>query len=133
MATEKFDSNKINAEELAKYEKNYSENGLKRKIKKYAKVIGANAIYKVLQLWFVLQKPEVPMTEKALITGAIGYLISPIDFIPDFTPILGYSDDFIAITYALIHVHGYIDDDVKEKSKNMLNSIFGDNAADHLE
>jgi uncharacterized membrane protein YkvA (DUF1232 family) len=88
-----FDSSKINTQELQKYKQDYSEHSFKEKLRKYAKIIGVGAVYKVLQLWYVLQKPDVPLKQKALITGAIGYLIAPLDFIPDLTPVLGYSDD----------------------------------------
>lgn len=132
-AGQSFDSSKINEKELQKYEEKYSESGLKAKLRKYAKIIGIGAVYKVLQLWYVLQKPEVPLRDKALITGAIGYLIAPLDFIPDLAPLLGYSDDFIAISYALFRVQGYIDAEVKEKSKQFIADIFGSEAAGELD
>lgn len=128
-----FDSSQINDKELKKYERNYSEHGFKEKLSKYAKIIGIGAVYKVMQLWYVLQKPDVPMAQKALITGAIGYLIAPLDFIPDLAPVLGYSDDFVAITYALIQVRGYIDSEVKDKSKHFIEGVFGAEAASELD
>ena len=130
---ENFDSSKINAKELQKYEQEYSERGFKDKLRKYAKIIGVGAVYKVLQLWYVLQKPDVPLKQKALITGAIGYFIAPLDFIPDLTPVLGYSDDLIAITYALVQVRGYVDAEVKEKSKHLIADIFGAAAVSELD
>lgn len=128
-----FDSSKINEKELQKYKCEYSEQGFKEKLRKYAKIIGVSAIYKVLQLWYVLQKPDVPLKQKALITGAIGYLIAPLDFVPDLTPFLGYSDDFIAIAYALLQVQGYVDAEVKEKSKHFIEDIFGRDAVSELD
>ena len=122
-----FDSSKITTQELQKYKQDYSEHSFKEKLRKYAKIIGVGAVYKVLQLWYVLQKPD------ALITGAIGYLIAPLDFIPDLTPVLGYSDDFVAITYALLQVQGYVDAEVKEKSKHFIEDIFGTDAASELD
>ena len=120
-----FSQDKINNAELIKYENKYSQAGFMKKIKKYGKVIGLGVIYKALQLWYVMQKPEVPASTKVIIMGALGYLISPLDFIPDLTPILGYSDDIVAITYALIQVHGYIDDDLKALAKAKIDTIFG--------
>lgn len=128
-----FDKKQITEQELVKYEKNFSESGLKAKLQKYAKVIGVGAIYKIMQLWYVLQKPEVPMAQKMLITGALGYLIAPLDFIPDLTPILGYSDDFVAITYALVQVQGYVDPEVKDKSKHFIEDVFGKDAISELD
>ena len=107
-----FDKSKINDKELLKYAYNYSEENLLHKISKFGAHIGLELLYKVAQLWCVLQKPEVPAKDKALIMGALGYLITPLDFLPDLTPVLGYSDDLVAISFALLKVQGYIDDEV---------------------
>lgn len=119
-----FDKKKINENELSKYADNYSEENLLHKISKFGAHIGLELLYKVAQLWCVLQKPEVPAKDKALIMGALGYLISPLDFIPDLTPVLGYSDDLVAITFALLKVQGYIDDEVKAEAKALLAKVF---------
>jgi len=127
-----FDKKKINENELSKYADNYSEENLLHKISKFGAHIGLELLYKVAQLWCVLQKPEVPAKDKALIMGALGYLISPLDFIPDLTPVLGYSDDLVAITFALLKVQGYIDDEVKAEAKALLAKVFGEDAVAKL-
>lgn len=127
-----FDKKKINENELSKYADNYSEENLLHKISKFGAHIGLELLYKVAQLWCVLQKPEVPAKDKALIMGALGYLISPLDFIPDLTPVLGYSDDLVAITFALLKVKGYIDDEVKAEAKALLAKVFGEDAVAKL-
>ena len=119
-----FDKKKINDGELQKYSGSYSEEGLLHKISRYGVHIGIELLYKVVQLWCVLQKPEVPAKEKALIMGALGYLIAPLDFVPDITPVLGYSDDLVAITFALLKVQGYIDEEVDAKAKELLAKVF---------
>ena len=119
-----FDKKKINENELRKYADNYSEENLLHKISKFGAHIGLELLYKVAQLWCVLQKPEVPAKDKALIMGALGYLITPLDFLPDLTPVLGYSDDLVAITFALLKVQGYIDDEVKAEAKALLAKVF---------
>jgi hypothetical protein len=37
-----------------------------------------------------------------------GYFISPIDAIPDFTPVIGYSDDFAVLSLAVVTVAAHI-------------------------
>ena len=128
----KFDKSQITEKELQKYEQHYNDSSFLDKVTKYGKLIGINALYKAVQLWFVLQKPDVPASTKAVIMGALGYLIAPLDFLPDLMPVLGYTDDFVAITFALIKVQGYIDEEVERKSKNLLAKIFGEEAVSIL-
>ena len=128
----KFDKSQITEKELQKYEQHYNDSSFLDKVTKYGKLIGINALYKAVQLWFVLQKPDVPASTKAVIMGALGYLIAPLDFLPDLMPVLGYTDDFVAITFALIKVQGYIDEEVERKSKNILAKIFGEEAVSML-
>ena len=125
-------NNMPNEEEIGKYESNYSEDGLFSVITKYAKKIGGEVIYKALQLFYVLQKPNIPLKAKATIIGALGYLISPIDIIPDFIPVLGFSDDAAAVAVAIAVVSAYIDEEVNAKAKAKFDSIFGDGAYDSL-
>ena len=128
----KFDESQITEKELQKYEQHYNESSFLDKVTKYGKLIGINALYKAVQLWFVMQKPDVPATTKAVIMGALGYVIAPLDFLPDLMPVLGYTDDFVAITFALIKVQGYIDEEVERKSKHLLAKIFGEEAVSKL-
>ena len=95
------------------------------KILKYAKVIGVNLIYKALQLYYVLQKPDVPAADKGIIIAALGYLISPLDFIPDPIPVAGYTDDALALALAIAKVSMYIDEEVNRLAKQKLDDIFG--------
>lgn len=127
-----FDEKQINEKALLPYRDKFSKENLQTKIIKYGQAIGVTAIYKVLQLWYVLQKPDVPAKTKAIIMGALGYLISPLDFIPDLTPVLGYNDDITAILFTLVLVQQYIDDEVKAKAKNALKKIFGEEAVKNL-
>ena len=127
-----FDEGQITEKELQKYEQHYNDSSFLDKVTKYGKLIGINALYKAVQLWFVMQKPDVPAATKAVIMGALGYLIAPLDFLPDLMPVLGYTDDLVAITFALIKVQGYIDDEVERKYKKLLAKIFGEEAVSKL-
>lgn len=128
----KFDKSQITEKELQKYEQHYNDSSFLDKVTKYGKLIGITALYKAVQLWFVLQKPDVPAGTKAVIMGALGYLIAPLDFLPDLLPVLGYTDDMVAITFALIKVQGYIDEEVERKPKKLLAKIFGEEAVSNL-
>ncbi len=45
------------------------------------------------QLWEVLTGNKTTRTEKVLIFGALLYLLSPVDAVPDVFPVLGWLDD----------------------------------------
>lgn len=133
-ASEKeFDQNKINEKALLTYQNKFSKDNLLLKLQHYGRDIGLTVLYNVLQLWYVLQKPEVPAKNKAVIMGALGYLITPLDFIPDLTPILGYNDDAAAILFALYMVRQYVDDEVKAQAKARLAKIFSKDAVKNLD
>jgi uncharacterized membrane protein YkvA (DUF1232 family) len=43
--------------------------------------------------WRLLTDRRVPLWPKAVLVGAVAYVVSPFDLIPDFTPIVGQLDD----------------------------------------
>jgi uncharacterized membrane protein YkvA (DUF1232 family) len=47
--------------------------------------------------WRLLVDPRVPALTKLLPVGALVYLLSPIDLIPDVLPVLGQLDDLLVI------------------------------------
>lgn len=48
---------------------------------------------KVLLLWDFIKDKNAPWAGKAMAIGALLYLISPIDIVPDIIPIAGLADD----------------------------------------
>ena len=64
-------------------------NRLKSKVKKLKTEI------QVLSIAY--SDPRTPWTAKLLIGLTVGYLLSPIDLIPDFIPVLGILDDLILV------------------------------------
>ncbi len=49
-----------------------------------------------------------PLLAKLIILLAIAYLLSPVDLIPDFIPVLGWLDDVIIIPFLLKLAYGII-------------------------
>jgi len=93
---------------------------------------GKKIIYAALLLYYTLQKDNVPVKVKAVIIGALGYFIAPLDVIPDFLPLMGYTDDFGALMIALATVSMYIDNEVKGKARTQLESWFGPGNEDDI-
>ena len=51
----------------------------------------------VVTLWRAFRHPETPLHLKAAMLFVVGYLVSPIDLIPDFIPFVGWADDFVLV------------------------------------
>jgi len=45
----------------------------------------------------VWRDPRTPWYAKALLAGSVAYLLSPIDIIPDFIPVIGHLDDLLIV------------------------------------
>lgn len=52
-------------------------------------------------LFGLITDPRVAMVDKMLVFGAIAYIITPIDLIPDFIPFIGEVDDVYLLVIAL--------------------------------
>lgn len=107
------------------YEDEFSEEGFWDKLKNVFKKAGIKVVYSALMLYYAYQRKETPVWAKTIIVGALGYFISPIDAIPDLTPVVGYADDLGVLALAISAVSVYIDSEVKQSAKDKLHSWFG--------
>ena len=108
------------------YSDKFSPKGFVEKISRVAKRAGAKLVYSALVLYYMLQSKNVTVKEKAIIIGALGYLISPLDVLPDAIPIVGLSDDLSVLVYVISKVWGDVPEDVKAKAKEKLADWFDD-------
>ncbi|WP_101759090.1 YkvA family protein [Oceanicoccus sp. KOV_DT_Chl] len=106
------------------YPASYSEQGFWKKLANYAKTAGSEVVERALLLYYAAQKPAVPAWARATIIASLGYFISPIDAIPDLTPLLGYSDDLGVLALAIATVAAYIDDEVRQQAKAKMQQWF---------
>src|SRR4030042_5157737 len=97
------------------FSQHYSEQSFWEKVKKYAKQIGRATLEKALILYYVGIDQNTPLWAKGVISAALGYLIFPLDAIPDLTPFVGYADDAGAIAAALAAVAMCISKEHRDK------------------
>lgn len=110
-------------DEIKKYEGNYSDSGFWGKLAKFALKIGEPVVYNALLLFYLLKSPNCPVQQKALILGALGYLILPADLIPDFLP-GGFTDDAAAITKVIEVVINNITPEIENQAREKLAEWF---------
>ena len=115
------------------YSDKFSPKGFVEKISRVAKRAGAKLVYSALVLYYMLQSKSVSVKEKAIIIGALGYLISPLDVLPDALPIVGLSDDLTVLVYVISKVWGDVPEDVKVKAKEKLSDWFDEDEVAEVE
>jgi uncharacterized membrane protein YkvA (DUF1232 family) len=106
------------------YGNKFSKQDFVEKIARIAKGAGAKLVYAALILYYTLQSPKVSATNKAMIIGALGYLISPLDVVPDAIPIAGLADDLGVLIFVLKKVWTDVDPEIQVKAKKRLSKWF---------
>ena len=115
-----------NLPDFMNYKNRFSPGGFVEKISRIAKRAGVKLVYASLILYYTLESDQVSLKDKATIIGALGYLISPLDVVPDAIPIAGLSDDLAVLIYVLNRIWGDVSEDVKAKAKAKLATWFDD-------
>ena len=114
-----------NVNENAAYAAKYSEEAFMDKLARFGKKMGAKLLYNVFVLFLVLKSSGVPIKVKLEIIGALGYVIAPLDLIPDFIPVAGFTDDLAAITFAVELARCYVTPEIQEQAEMKVYEIFG--------
>jgi len=95
-----------------------------KKLKYFSQKAGIRIGYASLLMYYAYSRRETPLWAKNIILGSIAYFISPIDAVPDLTPFLGYTDDWGILSFGLVTIAAYIDDEVRGKARLRLMEFF---------
>ena len=110
--------------DFQQYRDRFTQKGFMEKISRVAKRAGAKLVYAALILYYTLESDTISLKEKAIIVGALGYLISPLDMVPDAIPIAGLGDDLAVLVYVVGMVWSNVSEEVKTKARNKLSTWF---------
>lgn len=119
--------------DFLQYKDRFTKSGFIEKISRIARRAGAKLVYAALLLYYTLESDKVSFKDKAVIVGALGYLISPLDVIPDAIPIAGLGDDLAVLIYVLNKIWGEVDDDIKAKAHEKLLQWFDEEEVDGVD
>lgn len=119
---------------LDRYRRFFTDANLLGNLGRFARRIGLKSVYTVLLMYFAYRRKETPFWAKNIVIGVLGYLLAPIDFMPDLTPIIGFTDDLGILSFGLVTIAAYINDDVRKKAREKLFKWFPNyNAAELVE
>jgi uncharacterized membrane protein YkvA (DUF1232 family) len=128
---EKFTDEQAN-EEFGKYSRNVSDDDVSKVLEKEKAILGKTKgplakFAKSIKLLFSLVKDyasgnyrEIPWTAIAGIVGALIYVFSPIDLIPDIIPVLGLTDDAAVVMLCLKAIDSELIKYAKWKKINLI-------------
>ncbi len=68
--------------------------------------------------------PFTPTQVRVSLIAALAYLIMPFDLFPDFMPLVGFSDDFVALTAVLSIWSNHMTPSIKTRAERKLNKLF---------
>ncbi len=128
-----MENSNLTPEELTKYQKHFSESDFWLKLRTLAKKAGVKLTYYALTLYYTLTDPNTPTKYKAVIAGALGYMILPLDLVPDFLPFAGLADDWAALIAAVTYVTGAITPAIKARAREKTEEWFGPLADSQLD
>lgn len=107
------------------YADHYNQDSFWEKLGNYAKKIGWKGVFSVLTMYYCLQDPNTPRKAKGIIVGAFGYLVLPLDLVPDLVPVVGFTDDLAVIAWAMGVVALHIEETHKQKARERMQAFFG--------
>lgn len=111
-------------DEGRRYAGSYSDQALFDKLGGFARAAGRELVEKALTLYLVLRDPGTPRWAKSTILGALGYLIVPLDAIPDFIPAAGLTDDLGVLVLALGAVATSITPRIRQAARRATDRVF---------
>lgn len=110
---------------LGDYQKYYSEDKLWDKCKKIALKAGKQLMTEAFTIYYCMIDPSTPPQVKILFASALGYLILPVDLIPDIIPGVGLLDDAGALSAAVAMSASSIKEEHVDNAEKKFNDLFG--------
>ena len=86
-----------------KYSKEYDESVFQKIVKKLPRKVSEPFI----KLFYIMKYPGITAAEKAWCVAGLGYVVLPLDIIPDAIPIFGWLDDLGVVGMLLAKFNGY--------------------------
>lgn len=84
-----------------KYSKKYTDSKLSSKLSLFARRIGLETVIYVEILYYLMKAPTTPRGAKLKILAILGYVVAPIDLLPDMLPGIGFLDDIAAVSITI--------------------------------
>lgn len=102
-------------EDVESYAKHYNDTDLRLKLKRLPRSSVKKILEKALLLRELLLDGHTPLWFKGTILGALGYLILPLDLVPDILPGAGFVDDLTVMSLVLAKLDNLVTDEIRQR------------------
>ncbi len=110
----------VDTPDVAGYGKHYSEAGFWQKVKALPRSTVGAILEKALLCRELLLDGNTPFWVKGTLLGSLGYLILPLDLVPDFIPGAGFVDDIALLGMVLANLDHLVTDDIRRRVQQRL-------------
>ena len=76
-----------------------------------------------LLLYVLILDADTPTWVKTIAITALIYLVTPLDFCPDFIPVKGLADDLSVLATALLNINDQLKLHHREQAKDLFNKL----------
>jgi uncharacterized membrane protein YkvA (DUF1232 family) len=109
-----------------KYQSKFKEIKFLQFLNRKFKSLSVQLVYKSFLMFYAFKRKETPYWAKNIVLGTLGYILSPIDMLPDLTPLFGYTDDISVLSYGLVMISCYINNEVRDQAIAGTKNIYGE-------
>ncbi len=85
---------------------------------------GRSIAQPAIEAFEMMMDQATPPQARVSLLAALTYLIVPIDLMPDFIPIAGFSDDLVALTAVISLWSNHMTPEIKNKARQKLDRWF---------
>lgn len=84
-------------------------------MKRWQKLLRFGLLGEAVTLWRLMWHRSVPLGAKATVALAMGYVLMPLDLVPDLIPILGWADDMAVLTSLVYLAYRMVPEDIMDE------------------
>jgi uncharacterized membrane protein YkvA (DUF1232 family) len=95
-----------------------------RRVTRHGSAIGQQTVYAAMLMYYAFRRKGIPIYARSIIIGVFGYFLAVFDAIPDLTPVIGFTDDLGVLSFGLVTIAAYINDEVRIKARQAVKKVF---------